>query len=73
MIAHSIKPMHRISVVIFLLLISVFSAFAREGMWLPFLLKSLNEAEMKSIGMKMSAEDIYGVNQFRSCLGRHHE
>ena len=32
-------------------------------MWLPFLLKSLNEAEMKSMGMKMSAEDIYSVNQ----------
>lgn len=40
-----------------------FSAFAGEGMWLPFLLKSLNEAEMKSMGMKMSAEDIYSVNQ----------
>ena len=37
--------------------------YAGEGMWLPFLLKSLNEAEMKSMGMKMSAEDIYSVNQ----------
>lgn len=37
-------------------------AFAGEGMWLPFLLKSLNESEMKSMGMKMSAEDIYSVN-----------
>src|SRR4029079_10004691 len=39
------------------------SAFAGEGMWLPFLLKSLNETEMKSMGMKMNAEDIYSVNQ----------
>ncbi len=38
-------------------------SFAGEGMWLPFLLKSLNEAEMKSMGMKMNAEDIYSVNQ----------
>jgi hypothetical protein len=38
------------------------SCFAGEGMWLPHLLKALNEAEMKSMGMKMSAEDIYSVN-----------
>ncbi len=38
-------------------------SFAGEGMWLPFLLQSLNEAEMKSMGMKMSAEDIYSVNR----------
>ena len=40
-----------------------FLAIAGEGMWLPFLLKSLNESEMKSLGMKMSAEDIYSVNR----------
>ncbi len=38
-------------------------AFATEGMWLPLLLKQLNEAEMQSMGMKMSAEDIYSVNR----------
>lgn len=37
--------------------------FAGEGMWLPLLLKALNEEEMQSMGMKMSAEDIYSVNQ----------
>lgn len=36
--------------------------FAGEGMWLPHLLKQLNEAEMQSMGMKMTAEDIYSVN-----------
>lgn len=36
---------------------------AGEGMWLPLLLKSLNEAEMQAAGMKMTAEDIYNVNQ----------
>lgn len=39
------------------------SAFCGEGMWLPIFLKSLNEKEMKKMGMKMSAEDIYSVNQ----------
>ncbi len=63
MTAPFIKPIHRISGVFVVLIVSVFSAFAGEGMWLPFLLKSLNEAEMKSMGMKMSAEDIYSVNQ----------
>ena len=37
--------------------------FAGEGMWLPMLLQSLNEAEMQALGMKMTAEDIYSVNK----------
>ena len=36
---------------------------AGEGMWLPQLLKLLNEQEMKSMGMKMTAEDIYSINK----------
>jgi len=40
-----------------------FTALAGEGMWLPFLLGQLNEADMQSLGMKMSAEDIYSVNK----------
>lgn len=50
---------------IFLMLIFLLQAplIAGEGMWLPFLLKQLNEAEMQSMGMKMSAEDIYSVNK----------
>lgn len=35
---------------------------ANEGMWLPLLLGQLNEKEMKSLGMKISAKDIYSVN-----------
>jgi len=38
-------------------------SFAGEGMWLPHLLKQLNEKEMQSMGMKMSASDIYDVNK----------
>ncbi|HHM21353.1 MAG TPA: S46 family peptidase [Bacteroidetes bacterium] len=37
--------------------------FAGEGMWLPLLLSLLNESEMKEMGMKMDAEDIYSVNK----------
>ena len=36
---------------------------ASEGMWIPALLKSLNESEMKSMGMRLSAEDIYSINK----------
>lgn len=33
--------------------------FAQGGMWLPSLLEKQNEKEMKSLGMKISADDIY--------------
>ena len=47
------------------LLCSLFSilATANEGMWIPLFLKQLNEAEMKGLGMKLSAEDLYSVNK----------
>ncbi|MDR2084713.1 MAG: S46 family peptidase [Bacteroidales bacterium] len=38
-------------------------SFSKEGMWLPILLQQLNEKEMQEMGMKISAEDIYSVNQ----------
>ena len=37
--------------------------YAGEGMWLPLFLKSLNEGEMKEMGMRLTAEDIYSVNK----------
>ncbi|WP_205504440.1 S46 family peptidase [Rufibacter psychrotolerans] len=46
-----------------LLAISSFNASADEGMWLPMLLKQLNEADMQKKGMRLSAEDIYSVNK----------
>ncbi|MBC7448140.1 MAG: S46 family peptidase [Hymenobacteraceae bacterium] len=43
-------------------LLSLLPARADEGMWLPLLLKQLNESDMKARGMRMSADDIYSVN-----------
>ncbi|MBB6610379.1 S46 family peptidase [Pontibacter sp. Tf4] len=43
--------------------IGISAARPDEGMWLPMLLKQLNESEMQKKGMKLSAEDIYSVNQ----------
>src|SRR5215204_5380018 len=46
-----------------ILFISIRSvAMADEGMWLPLLLGKLNEKQMKSLGMKISAKDIYSIN-----------
>lgn len=39
------------------------SALADEGMWLPQLLEALNEKEMKKMGMKINASDIYNINK----------
>jgi hypothetical protein len=52
-----------ISVFICALLITPFNLLADEGMWLPLLLKQLNEKKMQSAGLKISAEDIYSVNR----------
>lgn len=43
--------------------ISSVNLLADEGMWLPFLLKQINEADMKKNGCKLTAEDIYSVNK----------
>ncbi|WP_242927802.1 S46 family peptidase [Pontibacter vulgaris] len=48
-----------------LLLVSLsapFAAKADEGMWLPMLIKRLNHADMQKKGLKLTAEEIYNVN-----------
>ena len=52
---------HSIFAFLFVLFTSIVS-LANEGMWLPQLLEKLNEKEMKSLGMKISAKDIYNLN-----------
>ncbi len=42
-----------------------FSALADEGMWIPMLL-GRNEADMQKAGMRISAKDIYDINN--ACL-----
>ena len=51
----------------FLSLLACLSLFqlnthADEGMWIPMLLKQLNEVEMMSMGLEISTEDIYSIN-----------
>ena len=47
-----------------LLLLFVVQVQAQQGgMWIPSLLQGMNEKEMKNLGMKMTAADIYSVNK----------
>lgn len=46
-----------------LILFISFPIFAQQGgMWIPSMLKGMNENEMQQLGMKMTAQDIYDVN-----------
>lgn len=48
-----------------LLLLFVFiqTSAQQGGMWIPSLLKGMNESEMKNLGMKITAEQIYSINK----------
>lgn len=51
-------------ILLFIISISLFlKGFAEEGMWLPQLLQSLNEKDMKRLGMKINASDIYNISR----------
>ncbi|MAJ90084.1 MAG: serine protease [Flavobacteriales bacterium] len=47
---------------IIILLLFAFQAVADEGMWLPQLLKTMNEEDMQVSGLKLTAEDLYTLN-----------
>ncbi len=48
--------------IIFLLLSFSLQSFADEGMWLPMLIKRLNQTDMQKMGLNLTAEEIYSVN-----------
>jgi hypothetical protein len=54
--------MNRIILLALLSVFTIFRASAKEGIWLPMLLQQMNESDMKSMGMRISADDIYSVN-----------
>ena len=53
--------MKRILILAVIVLASVFKSAAEEGMLIPSLIKAF-ESDMKAMGMKLSAQDIYDVN-----------
>jgi hypothetical protein len=55
--------MHKIiSILLFLGIFINSPSYADEGMWLPLLIKRLNYEDMKKMGLKLTAEEIYSVN-----------
>lgn len=48
---------------LFLLLFVIQINAQQGGMWIPSFLQGMNESEMKNLGMKITAEDIYSVNK----------
>ncbi|MDG1332139.1 MAG: S46 family peptidase [Crocinitomicaceae bacterium] len=54
--------MKRISLALVFIVASFFHVSAEEGMLIPSLIKAF-EDDMQAMGMKLSAEDIYSVNQ----------
>ncbi|SNC67918.1 Peptidase S46 [Hymenobacter gelipurpurascens] len=48
--------------VLLLTLLLPLAAHADEGMWLPLFVKRLNQADMQKKGLKLTAEEIYDVN-----------
>jgi Peptidase S46 len=48
--------------IVFLVFLPFLSS-AQGGMWLPMYLEKLNEKDMKSMGCKLDADDIYSINE----------
>lgn len=60
--------MKSLKVSLFLVFVTFLSFFAKadEGMWLPMLISKYNFNTMQQMGLKLSADQIYSVNQ--ACL-----
>ena len=54
--------MRRLSFLLLLTVLLMGRAVADEGMWLPSLIHKLNISEMQELGLELSAEDIYNIN-----------
>jgi hypothetical protein len=55
--------MKKLSFVLIFLLLAGSVLRAEEGMWIPLLLKKYKIEDMKRAGFKLTAEDVYSVNQ----------
>ena len=45
-----------------ILLLLSYDAISEEGMWLHNLIKNINEKDLQSSGLKLTAEDLYSIN-----------
>jgi hypothetical protein len=49
--------------ILLLVFISNFTARADEGMWMPLMLEKYTLAQMQAKGFRLSADDVYSINQ----------
>lgn len=54
--------MRQFKLILAIVLLSLSGLHAREGMWVPLLLEKYNLEEMQQMGFKLTASDIYDVN-----------
>ncbi|MFK7899602.1 MAG: S46 family peptidase [Cyclobacteriaceae bacterium] len=52
---------NRILLIIILIIFAI-KAFANEGMWLPLQIERLVDRDMRSMGLQLTAEEIYDIN-----------
>ncbi len=55
-----------LSLLLIILITPIFKAKADEGMWLLPLIEKLNMGKMNELGLKLTSEDIYGLN--KACI-----
>lgn len=58
--------MKKLSLLLILVILTGSVLRAEEGMWIPLLLKKYKIEDMKKAGFRLTAEDVYSVNQ--ACL-----
>jgi hypothetical protein len=57
------QQMKKIFIVLQIIISISWNIQAKEGMWLPFLLETLNQKDMQAMGMKITAKDLYNENK----------
>ena len=55
--------MRKIAICLLAFVLLTLPSVADEGMWIPMLLKKYNIEDMQKAGFKLTAEDIYSINQ----------
>lgn len=57
---------NRVLLLLAVIVLLPFKLVADEGMWMPLLLKDQKYAQMRKMGLKLSAEEIYSIN--KACI-----
>ena len=55
--------LRKLILVLILSISVIWQSNAKEGMWIPMLLEKVNADEMHAMGLRISTEEIYSLNQ----------